>query len=62
MLSGRQGTDVPALLLVALLVVPLLELYVILQVADVIGGWQTLVVLVAESVLGTWLVRREGRR
>ncbi|MDQ1633557.1 MAG: hypothetical protein QOJ32_366, partial [Frankiaceae bacterium] len=40
MLSGRQGTDVPALLLVALLVVPLLELYVILQVADVIGGWQ----------------------
>lgn len=52
----------PALLLVALLVVPLLELYVILQVADVIGGWQTLLVLVAESVFGAWLVRREGRR
>jgi UPF0716 protein FxsA len=53
---------VPALLLVALLVVPLLELYVILQVAHVIGGWETLLILVAESVFGTWLVRREGRR
>ncbi len=52
----------PALLLVALLVVPLLELYVILQVAHVIGGWETLLLLIAESVFGTWLVRREGRR
>jgi UPF0716 protein FxsA len=52
----------PALVLVAFLVVPLLELYVILQVADVIGGWQTLAVLVLESLFGTWLVRREGRR
>jgi UPF0716 protein FxsA len=53
---------VPALVLVAFLAVPLIELYVILQVAHVIGGWQTLLVLVLESLLGTWLVRREGRR
>jgi UPF0716 protein FxsA len=52
----------PALLVLAFLAVPILELYVILQVAEVIGGWQTLAVLVAESVVGTWLVKREGRR
>jgi UPF0716 protein FxsA len=52
----------PALLLLLFLAVPILELYVILQVADVIGGWQTLAVLIAESFLGTWLVRNEGRR
>jgi UPF0716 protein FxsA len=53
---------VPALLLLAFLAVPIVELYVIIQVADVIGGWQTVAVLIAESILGTWLVRREGRR
>jgi UPF0716 protein FxsA len=52
----------PALLLVAFLAVPIAELYVIVQVASVIGGWQTLAVLIAESLLGTWLVKREGRR
>src|SRR3954454_15468195 len=52
----------PALVLAAFLAVPLLELYVILQVADVIGGWETLAVLILESLFGMWLVRREGRR
>jgi UPF0716 protein FxsA len=28
----------------------------------VIGGWQTLVLLLVESALGAWLVRREGAR
>ncbi|HSP36261.1 MAG TPA: FxsA family protein [Frankiaceae bacterium] len=51
-----------ALLLLLFLAVPVLELYVILQVADVIGGWLTIAVLIAESFLGAWLVRREGRR
>src|SRR3954471_20228800 len=52
----------PALIVIAFLAVPILELYVILQVADVIGGWQTLALLIVESLIGTWLVRREGRR
>ncbi len=50
------------LVVVAFLAVPILELYVILQVADVIGGWETLALLIAESLLGAWLVKREGRR
>src|SRR3954452_23355981 len=52
----------PALIVLAFLAVPILELYVILQVADVIGGWQTLALLIVESLLGAWLVKREGRR
>lgn len=52
----------PAVVLLAILVVPLVELAVIMQVGDVIGiGW-TLVLLVAVSVFGAWLVKREGRR
>ena len=47
-------------LTVAFLVVPLLEILVIISVGQVIGGWQTVGLLFAMSVLGTYLVRREG--
>jgi UPF0716 protein FxsA len=48
--------------LVAFLVVPLLELWVLIQVGRAIGvGW-TLLLLVADSVLGTWLIKREGTK
>ncbi|MBA2279770.1 MAG: FxsA family protein, partial [Acidimicrobiia bacterium] len=39
---------------------PLAELYVLLQVAQGIGVLETIAVLVAVSVVGGWLVRREG--
>ena len=42
------------------IVMPFLELLVILQVASVIGGWATFFLLVAESILGAWLCKREG--
>jgi UPF0716 protein FxsA len=48
------------LLLVLLIVVPLAELYVIIQVAHLIGLIPTLVVLLMVSVLGAWLLKREG--
>jgi UPF0716 protein FxsA len=48
--------------LVAFLVVPILELWVLIQVGHAIGvGW-TLLLLVADSVLGTWLIKREGAK
>jgi UPF0716 protein FxsA len=49
-----------AVLFVLLLVVPIAELYVIVQVADQIGIALTLVTLIAVSVAGTWLLKREG--
>lgn len=52
----------PALLAVAFLVVPLLELYLLIQVGQVIGGWTTIAILLLVSVTGAFLVRREGAR
>jgi UPF0716 protein FxsA len=50
------------LLLVAFVVVPLVEIYVIIQIGQVIGAWWTILLLIADSVFGSWLVKREGRR
>ena len=52
----------PWVLTLALLVVPTAELAIILWVGQQIGGWPTLGLLVAESALGAWLVKREGSR
>jgi UPF0716 protein FxsA len=41
--------------------VPLAELYVILKVGDTIGIWLTILLLVADSLLGSWLLRSQGR-
>ncbi len=49
-------------LFLAFLVVPVLEIWLLIQVGQVIGGWQTVGLLIADSLLGAWLVRREGRR
>ena len=47
-------------LFVLLIVAPLLELYVIIQVASVIGGWETIALLVIESAIGAWLLKLQG--
>ena len=49
-----------ALLLVLLIGIPILELYVIIQVAHVLGLLPTLALLVAVSMMGAWLLKREG--
>src|SRR3954454_1486688 len=52
----------PLLALVVLfIVVPLAELYVILKVGDVIGWAPTIALLAVDSLLGTWLLRSQGR-
>ena len=60
--DGRRGGALTAVLVLALLVVPTLEIAVIIAVGRAIGGWPTLGLLVVESALGAWLVRREGSR
>ena len=47
---------------VLLLVVPIVEIAVIVAVGRVIGGWQTFFLLLVESALGAWLMRREGSK
>ena len=49
-------------LLVLLIVVPLVEIYVLIQVGQVIGAWWTILLLILDSIFGSWLIGREGRR
>jgi UPF0716 protein FxsA len=52
----------PLLALIALfIVVPLAELYVILKVGDAIGVLPTIALLAADSLLGSMLLRSQGR-
>jgi len=41
---------------------PILEIYVLVQVGQVVGVWWTILLLIAASAAGTWLIRHEGRR
>ncbi|GAA1863818.1 FxsA family protein [Actinomadura bangladeshensis] len=52
----------PLLILLAFLLVPALEIFVLILVGGAIGAWPVIGLLAAETVLGAWLVRREGRR
>jgi UPF0716 protein FxsA len=49
-------------LAVAFVVVPLVEIWAILQVGQLVGPWWTIVLLVLDSMLGAWLIKREGGR
>ena len=49
-----------AVLILLLISVPLLELYVIVQVAGGLGAGQTIMLLLVVSVVGAWMVRRSG--
>jgi UPF0716 protein FxsA len=49
------------LLILVFIVVPLAELYVILKVGDSIGWAPTILILVVDSLLGSVLLRTQGR-
>ena len=47
-------------LVLLFLVVPLAELYVIIQVGQAFGALNTIALLIVISAVGAWLVKREG--
>src|SRR5262249_60553119 len=49
------------LLVVLFIVVPIVEIYVIIQVGEAIGVLPTLALLLADAVLGSLLLRHQGR-
>lgn len=57
---GRIVGGVLAALILLLVSVPLLELFVIVQVAVGLGAGQTILLLLVVSVVGAWMVRRSG--
>jgi len=48
-------------LVLLFIAVPLAELAVIIQVGQLIGVWWTIGLLLADSLLGSWLLRHQGR-
>jgi UPF0716 protein FxsA len=50
------------MLVLLFVVLPVLEIYVLIQVGQVIGAWWTILLLVADGLLGGWLMKREGGR
>ena len=50
-----------ALLVIAFIVIPIVELYVIIQVGQAIGILPTLALLLADAILGSLLLRHQGR-
>ncbi len=49
------------LLFVLFIAVPIAEIYVIIQVGQAIGALWTIALLIADSILGTMLMRAQGR-
>jgi UPF0716 protein FxsA len=49
------------ILVVLFIVVPIIELWVIIEVGSLIGVWPTIALLLADAVLGSLLLRHQGR-
>jgi UPF0716 protein FxsA len=43
-------------------VLPVVEIYVLIRIGQVIGAWWTVLLLLADGVFGSWLMKREGSR
>jgi len=50
------------LLALLFIVLPVVEIFVLIQIGQVIGAWWTILLLVADGILGSWLMKREGTR
>jgi UPF0716 protein FxsA len=48
-------------LILLFILVPIAEIYVIIQVGQAIGPWWTIALLIADSILGSMLMRSQGR-
>src|ERR687897_787077 len=51
----------PLLLVALFIIVPIAELAIIIQVGQAIGVWWTIALLIADSILGSLLMRSQGR-
>ena len=51
----------PLLLVILFIVVPIAELAVLIQVGQAIGVWWTILLLIADAILGSWLLRTQSR-
>ena len=60
--TGRRRGWVWWLVALLFVGVPLLEIYLLVQLGQVVGAWWTIAILLADGILGSYLVKREGSR
>ena len=51
----------PLILVLLFIVVPIAELALLIQVGQLIGVWWTILLLIADAMLGSWLLRTQSR-
>jgi UPF0716 protein FxsA len=51
----------PLLLVLLFIVVPIAELALLIQVGQLIGVWWTILLLIADAILGSWLLKTQSR-
>jgi UPF0716 protein FxsA len=49
------------LLVLLFIIMPIAELALLIQVGQLIGVWWTIALLIADALLGSWLLRAQGR-
>ena len=49
-----------AVLFVLFIVIPIIELVLIIQVGQALGAWNTIGLLIIDSLIGAWLVKHQG--
>ena len=59
--SGGRGWVLPALV-VAMVALPIAEIWLIIQAGQTFGALPTVLALIASALLGAWLFRREGSK
>lgn len=58
----RQNTGFRWAVALAMLAIPIMEIYVVFQVGKLIGAIATILLLILSSGLGVWLIKHEGMR
>ncbi len=56
----NKAMNIFRLFFLALVAIPLLEIYLFIKVGGAIGVWQTVLVVLITAVIGAWAWRRQG--
>lgn len=55
-----QGDHMLLKLFLCFTIIPMIELYLLIQIGTVIGGLNTILLVILTGILGAWLARLEG--
>jgi UPF0716 protein FxsA len=59
---ARRRSWLAPIFVVLLIAIPIIEVWLLVQVGQAIGVLPTILILIGEAILGGWLMQREGQR